>query len=98
MADNGGQNRVVVTGMGAVTPQGGTLEEYWEGVRNGRVAIHEVQHLPMEGFRTSIGGEVQDDTLRLAGNTLLWQHAGVLVRLEAQISRTAAVRIAQTMR
>jgi 3-oxoacyl-[acyl-carrier-protein] synthase II len=61
MAENGGQNRVVVTGMGAVTPEGVTLEEYWEGVRNGKVAIREVQHLPMDGFRTSIGGEVQDE-------------------------------------
>ena len=57
MADN--TTRVVVTGMGAITPQGATLDEYWEGVRNGRVAIREVQHLPMEGFRTEIGGEVQ---------------------------------------
>ena len=54
-------NRVVVTGMGAVTPQGVTLEEYWDGVRNGRVAIRDVQHLPMDGYRTQIGGEVQDD-------------------------------------
>ena len=27
MAENGGQNRVVVTGMGAVTPEGVTLED-----------------------------------------------------------------------
>ena len=44
--------RVVVTGMGAITPQGTSLEEYWDGVRNGRVAIRDVQHLPMEGYRT----------------------------------------------
>jgi len=59
MADS--TTRVVVTGMGAITPQGATLDEYWEGVRNGRVAIRTVQHLPMEGFRTEIGGEVQVD-------------------------------------
>jgi 3-oxoacyl-[acyl-carrier-protein] synthase II len=53
--------RVVVTGMGAVTPQGVTLEEYWDGVRSGHVAIREVQHLPMDGYRTKIGGEVQQE-------------------------------------
>ncbi len=49
-------NRVVVTGMGAITPQGATLEDYWDGVRDGRVAIRKVKHLPMDGFRTEIGG------------------------------------------
>ena len=62
MADSGGgTNRVVVTGMGAITPQGGTLEEYWDGVRSGRVAIRKVEHLPMDGYRTEIAGEVQSD-------------------------------------
>lgn len=43
-------------------------------------------------------GEVQNETVRLAGNTLLWEHAGVLLRLEAQTSKGAALRIAQAMR
>src|SRR5262245_15127380 len=55
------RKRVVVTGMGAITPQGANLDEYWDGVSNGRVAIREVQHMPMDGFRTEIGGEVQVD-------------------------------------
>lgn len=53
--------RVVVTGMGAITGQGSNLDEYWEGVRAGRVAIRDVQHLPMEGYRTTLGGEVRSD-------------------------------------
>jgi 3-oxoacyl-[acyl-carrier-protein] synthase II len=53
--------RVVVTGMGAINAQGTNLDEYWEGVRGGRVAIREVQHLPMDGYRTAIGGEVQQE-------------------------------------
>jgi 3-oxoacyl-[acyl-carrier-protein] synthase II len=52
---------VVVTGLGAVTPHGVGLEAYWDGVRRGAVAIRKVQHLPMEGLRTELGGEVQDD-------------------------------------
>jgi len=52
--------KVVVTGMGAITAQGTSLEAFWEGVRSGRVAIRKVQRLPMDGYRTTLGGEVQE--------------------------------------
>ena len=61
MADNSRQrHRVVVTGMGAITSQGNSLQDFWDGVSNGRVAIRNVQHMPMDGFRTHLGGEVQE--------------------------------------
>ena len=50
--------RVVVTGMGAVTSQGASLADFWDGVSHGRVAIREVAHMPMDGYRTRLGGEV----------------------------------------
>ena len=52
--------RVVVTGMGAITAQGTSLESFWDGVRSGRVAIRKMQRLPMDGYRTALGGEVQE--------------------------------------
>jgi 3-oxoacyl-[acyl-carrier-protein] synthase II len=62
VADNSKpRQRVVVTGMGAITPQGGSLAEFWDGVSNGRVAIRGVEHMPMDGYRTRLGGEVQSD-------------------------------------
>jgi 3-oxoacyl-[acyl-carrier-protein] synthase II len=62
MAENGNERaRVVVTGMGAITAEGANLDEYWEGVRGGVVAIREVQHMSMDGYRTKIGGEVQKE-------------------------------------
>jgi 3-oxoacyl-[acyl-carrier-protein] synthase II len=54
------RQRVVVTGMGAITSQGNSLEAFWDGVSHGRVAIRGVEHLPMDGYRTQLGGEVQD--------------------------------------
>ncbi len=51
--------RVVVTGMGAITSQGGSLDEFWDGVRKGRSAIRDVRHMSMEGYRTRLAGEVQ---------------------------------------
>jgi len=52
--------RVVVTGLGAITAQGTSADALWDGVKNGRVAIREVDHLPMEGYMTKLGGEVKE--------------------------------------
>jgi 3-oxoacyl-[acyl-carrier-protein] synthase II len=38
-----------------------SAEALWEGVKNGRVAIRPVQQMPMDGYLTTIGGEVQGD-------------------------------------
>jgi 3-oxoacyl-[acyl-carrier-protein] synthase II len=54
------RQRVVVTGMGAITSQGNSLDDFWGGVSNGRVAIRDVKHMPMDGYRTRLGGEVED--------------------------------------
>jgi hypothetical protein len=43
-------------------------------------------------------GVVHAETLRLAGNTLLWRHGDVLLRLEANLSKAAALRIARGLR
>ena len=61
MAETSKQPRVVVTGMGAINGQGNNLDDYWDGVRSGRVAIRDVQHISMDGYRTQIGGEVQSE-------------------------------------
>jgi 3-oxoacyl-[acyl-carrier-protein] synthase II len=52
--------RVVVTGLGAITAQGTSADALWDGVKNGRVAIREVDHLAMEGYMTKLGGEVKE--------------------------------------
>lgn len=53
-----GPRRVVVTATGALTAQGPDAATLWAGVRDGRVAIGPVRGLPMDGYRTSVGGEV----------------------------------------
>src|SRR3954471_8208377 len=52
--------RVVVTGVGAITAQGASADALWEGVVGGNVAIRTVDSLPMDGYRTKLGGEVKD--------------------------------------
>ena len=45
-----------------------------------------------------VGGEIEGEDLRLACNVLLWQHGDPVLRLEAQVPRDNAQRIARSMR
>ena len=49
-------------------------------------------------FFYQVNGAVQQETLRLAGNTLLWTQGTLLLRLEAQVDRATALRIAASFR
>ena len=52
--------RVVITGIGAVSPLGLTASATWAGMRAGRVAIGPLQSVPREGLRAGIAAEVRD--------------------------------------
>jgi hypothetical protein len=43
-------------------------------------------------------GDIQFETLRLAGNTLLWEHDGVTIRLEGGFTKAEAIRLARSFR
>ena len=58
--------RVAIAGLGAITAQGPTIGDLWEGTKRGRVAIHPVRHLPMDGYRTSVAGEITEPPPRAA--------------------------------
>ena len=49
-------------------------------------------------FYRDAGGNISQETLRLAGNTLLWQRDGTLLRLEAEVDRRRALEIAASFR
>ncbi|MGH2826680.1 MAG: hypothetical protein ACRDKF_06885 [Actinomycetota bacterium] len=42
-------------------------------------------------------GDIRTDTVRLAGNVLLWERDGVTLRLESRLSRSEAVAVAESM-
>lgn len=52
--------RVVVTGLGAVTPIGNDVPSYWEGLRSGRNGIGRVTACEWEDLPVQIAGEVKD--------------------------------------
>ncbi|CAD5252392.1 MULTISPECIES: beta-ketoacyl-ACP synthase II [unclassified Imperialibacter] len=52
--------RVVVTGLGALTPIGNNLEEYWKGLSNGVSGAAPITRFDAEKFRTKFACEVKN--------------------------------------
>lgn len=52
--------RVVITGLGAVSPFGLGVKAYWEGLRDGRCAIRPTTLLHTDGFRCRVAAEVPE--------------------------------------
>ena len=53
-------NRVVITGMGAVTPLGNTVASFWEGLCAGRSGIGMISRFDTTAYASRIAGEVAD--------------------------------------
>ena len=53
------QRRVVITGVGAVTPVGNTAEEFWQALLEGRSGIGPITRFDATGFETRIAGELK---------------------------------------
>ncbi len=51
--------RVVVTGMGAITPIGLNTEEFWESIKAGRTGFGEVSHFDTTDFKAHLAAEVK---------------------------------------
>ncbi len=51
--------RVVITGMGMVTPLGNSMEETWTGLVNGHSGIGPITHFDTTDFATKFGGEIK---------------------------------------
>ncbi len=54
------KRRVVVTGLGTVSPLGNDLASTWDGIVNGRSGIGPITHFDTTGYSTRIGGMVKD--------------------------------------
>ena len=54
------KRRVVVTGLGAVTPIGNTAKAFWAGVRAGKVGIGPITKFDTTDYKVKIAAEVKD--------------------------------------
>ena len=52
--------RVVVTGLGALTPIGNTLDEYWEGLKSGKSGSAPITYYDTEKFKTKFACEIKN--------------------------------------
>lgn len=54
------KRRVVVTGLGAVTPLGNTVDETWAGIREGRSGVGPITLFDTADFKVKIAAEVKN--------------------------------------
>ena len=78
--------RVVVTGLGALTPIGNTVAEYWEGLRSGISGAAAITHFDASKFRTQFACEIKGvkpadrlDRKEIRRNDLFTQYALMVV-------------------
>jgi 3-oxoacyl-[acyl-carrier-protein] synthase II len=51
--------RVVITGIGVITPVGSTLDEFWGNIKAGRHGIAKVENMDMTGQKATLAAQVK---------------------------------------
>lgn len=54
------KRRVVVTGLGAITPIGNNVEDFWNGIKQGKCGIDEITLFDTTNFKAKLVGEVKN--------------------------------------
>jgi 3-oxoacyl-[acyl-carrier-protein] synthase II len=83
------RRRVVVTGLGAVTPLGNRVEDTWQGVCEGKSGIAPIEHFDVSAYPTRFGGTVRNFdigeyiSLKEARRLDLFLHYGLAAGIQA---------------
>lgn len=56
----GKNRRVVITGMGAITPIGNSVEEFWNGIKEGKIGFGPITYFDTADYRCKLAAEVKD--------------------------------------
>lgn len=81
--------RTVITGLGAVTPVGHTVDEAWRNILEGKSGIGIIDHFDTSAFASRIGGSIRDFDLSLymtpkeARKTDPFIHYGIAAAMQA---------------
>lgn len=54
------KKRVVITGMGAITPVGNDVESFWKGIKEGKCGIDFIKSFDITDFKAKLAAEVKD--------------------------------------
>ena len=53
------ERRVVITGLGAITPIGNKVEEFWEGIKKGECGIDTITAFDVTDFKVKLAAEIK---------------------------------------
>ena len=54
------ERRVVITGLGALTPIGNNTNDFWNGIKEGKCGIDEITRFDISNFKVKLAAEVKD--------------------------------------
>ena len=83
----GERRRVVITGMGAITPLGQDIESFWQGLAAGRSGIDWMTLADTTNYPTKVAGEVKD-----------WRPEQLIDRKEARRMALSLIHISEPTR
>ena len=95
------RRRVVVKGLGLISPVGTNTADSWRCVRDGISGIRTIDSFDTEGFATRIGGQIKDFdvspylSLKHARNADLFIHYGV-ANMPGAVPRTSTFALTNT--
>src|SRR6476620_5030286 len=87
------RSRVVITGLGCVTPLGGTPEQTWDGLTQGRSGVGPLTLFDASRYPVRIAAQVRDWSLADSGaDPAPWEHAPRQTRFAVGAALDAARR------
>ncbi len=54
------ERRVVITGLGAITPIGNNVNDFWNGIKNGKCGIDNIKSFDASNFKVKLAGEIKN--------------------------------------
>ena len=54
------ERRVVITGLGAITPIGNNVKGFWKGIKEGKCGINEITHFDTTDFKVKLAAEIKE--------------------------------------
>ncbi len=66
MKNSNGARRVVVTGMGVVTPIGHNVQDFWASLKRGQCGVSPLEGFPLEDLKILIAAQIKDFDPRFA--------------------------------